>query len=453
MGSILHTIIYFLIALSILIAFHEYGHFWVARKVGVKVLRFSIGLGRPIWSYQKDPDSTEFSVAALPLGGYVRMVDEREGEVKPEDLPYAFNRQSIAARSAIVLAGPVFNLMLAILIYWVISVVGETGMRPVLGPVNNDTYAAQAGFKGGDEIIAVAEQETPTWSLAMGAIFSRVMDDQQAGVDIRSEDGTRRQLKLVVPEEAANDPNLLRDRLGFNPWQPDLPPMLDNIEAGSPADRAGMEKGDVILTTNGSSIRNWTDWVEYIRARPGKELNVEVKRNEEVLAVKLKPDSVETADGPIGRIGASVKVPQGIVDSMQVEYRLGIVDGFGASLQRTYDFSLLTLKMIGRMIIGKAAIENLSGPISIAQYAGQSASLGIIQFLKFLAIVSISLGVLNLLPVPVLDGGHLLYFCVEAIKGSPVSESAQLIGQQVGIAILVSLMGLAFFLDIERLLA
>lgn len=451
MLSLLHTLFFFIVALAILIAFHEYGHFWAARRLGVKVIRFSLGFGKPLWNYRKTPDDTEFSVAALPLGGYVKMVDEREGEVAPADLPYAFNRQSVSRRAGIVIAGPLFNFLLAILIYWMVFMLGETGLRPVLGPVEQDTLAAQAGFKEGDEIIAVGNDKTPTWNLAVNEIVERAVDEQPISVAVAAADGATRELVLNIPKDLAQQPEALYQKLGFKPWEPNLPPVIDRIEPGSAAEAAGLKPGDRIISGDGTVIETWKQWVAFVRVRPEVLIRTVVEREGVRLNFDIRPKAVDSPEGSIGRIGAAVRVPEDLDRSMRVEYRLGVFSAFGAAVEKTADYSMLTLRMVGRMLIGKAAVENLSGPISIAQYAGQSASLGLSQFMKFLAIVSISLGVLNLLPIPVLDGGHLMFYLVEAIKGSPVSDKTQAYCQQVGIFLLLCLMGLAFFLDIERL--
>ncbi|MCI0654141.1 MAG: RIP metalloprotease RseP [Methylococcaceae bacterium] len=451
MGSFLHTLLFFIVALAILIAFHEFGHFWVARRLGVKVVRFSIGFGKPLWKYQKDPASTEYLVAAIPLGGYVKMVDEREGEVAPEDLPYAFNRQSLTARSAIVLAGPLFNLFLAVFIFWGILVNGETGFRPLLGKIEPGTIAAQAGFETGDEILEVDGDATPTWNHAISEVFSKAVDLEDIDVKVRSESGSVATKILRIPEPVAMDPASLQDALGFRPWEPELPPRIDSIKENSPAAAAGLEAGDLVVKADGVEVSNWTQWVEIIRGNPGKRIQTVVERNGMELTLELIPAVVQAEDGEIGQIGATVRIPEELIDHLKVEYRLGVLPALGASIVKVTEFSLLTFKMMGKMLLGKASIENLSGPISIAKYASESATMGLSYFLKFIAIVSISLGVLNLLPIPVLDGGHLLFFLIEAIKGRPLSEHAQLIGQQVGILLLICLMGLAFFLDIERL--
>lgn len=453
MESFVHALLYFVIALGVLITFHEFGHFWVARRVGVKVLRFSIGFGKPLWRFQKTPESTEFVIAALPLGGYVKMVDEHEGTVAKKDLPYAFNRQPLWARTAIVSAGPLFNLLLAVLIYWFIFVMGETGIRPVLGAVEPDTLAGQAGFSEGDQIIAVAGEKTPTWNVAMSTLFAQVLDEKEIPIQVKTPEGVQVTRTLSIPSRVAQQPDLLRDRLGFRPFEPDLAPIIDHVEAGSPAERAGLISGDRIVSVAGTEVQSWQQWVDYVRAHPDEELTVIIERDGMRKTVLLQPARVQMDDEAIGRIGASVRVPPDVLEEMKAEYRLKFFPALAKAVENTGSYSLLTLKMIGRMLIGKASLENLSGPISIAQYAGQSASIGLTQFLKFLAIVSISLGVLNLLPIPVLDGGHLMFYLIEAVKGSPVSDHTMVISQQIGMAILLFLMSLAFFLDIERLLS
>jgi regulator of sigma E protease len=453
MQSLMHTLFYFLVALAVLIAVHEFGHFVAARRLGVKVVRFSLGFGRSIWRYQKAPGDTEFSVGALPLGGYVKMVDEREGEVAPADLPYAFNRQRLSTRSAIVFAGPLFNFLLAILMYWVVFLVGETGMRPVLGAIPKASLAEQAGFKEGDEIVSVNDTPTPTWNLAIGALFEKVLDEETIPIEVRTVEGEEAQRLLTVPKSIAQQPELLNSRLGFQPWHPSLPAVIDTIEPGSAAQAAGLRSGDRVVSVDGVPIKDWQQWVDYVRAHPEQDLKLVVDRDGMQVSLQIRPAAVDSPQGRVGRIGAAVQIPQDLVQAMQVEYRLGPFPALAAAVDKTAHYSWMTLKMIGRMIVGKASVQNLSGPISIAQYAGQSASLGLIQFLKFLAIVSVSLAVLNLLPIPVLDGGHLMFYLIEAVKGSPVSEQTQTLCQQIGVFILLSLMALAFILDIERLLA
>jgi len=452
MPDILHTTLAFLAALTVLIAIHEYGHYWVATRLGVRVMRFSIGFGKPIWRRQSGPSGTEFVVSAIPLGGYVRMVDEREGPVASEDLPYAFNRQSLPKRVAIVAAGPLFNMLLAVLLYWVVFVSGETGLRPVLGEVPPDSLAAAAGFRSGDEITAIGEQGVPTWGEAMSQLMEHVLDSEQIPITVRTSAGEIILRMLSVPPEVADNPDKLHGRLGFSPWQPDLEPVIERIEPGSAAERAGLRPGDRVVRVDDETVASWQDWVRYVRAHPEVVLHIVVLRSGSEVPLEITPAPERGPSGVIGRIGAAVKIPEGIQDEMKVTYRLGFFPAFTAAVAKTYDYSALTLKMIGRMLVGRAALENLSGPLSIAQYAGVSARLGVAQFLKFLAAISVSLGVLNLLPIPVLDGGHLAVYGIEAVMGRPLSERALMLFQQIGLFILISLMGLAFYLDLDRLL-
>ncbi|QSA98011.1 RIP metalloprotease RseP [Methylococcus sp. EFPC2] len=452
MPPFLHTLIYFLAALTVLIAIHEYGHFIVARFVGVKVLKFSIGFGRTLWRYQKSPNDTEYVIGILPLGGYVKMVDEREGAVSPDDLPHAFNRQPLPGRFAIVAAGPLFNFMLAILIYWTVFMLGETGIRPVLGPVETSTLAEQAGFREGDEILAVDGEETPTWNLAIGELIAGLIDRDRVSVDVRTAEGEKLVRVLTVPSDLSDQPDHLHERLGLQPWQPALLPVIDKLLPGSAAEQAGLAPGDLLASVDGTRIGDWRQWVQFVRERPSQELHLTVEREGQLVNLVITPLAVDGAAGKVGQIGASVRVPEDYLKDMQVDYRLSIVPALIAAVEKTSGDSLMTLKMVGRMLIGRASVQNLSGPISIAQIVGQAAEHGFTYFLRVLAIVSVSLAVLNLLPIPVLDGGHLAFYTIEAIKGSPVSERIQAACQQVGIFILLTLMVLAFYLDIGRLI-
>ena len=448
--SLIHTVFYFLLALVVLVAFHEFGHFYACRKLGVKVKRFSIGIGKPVWSYRKTPDDTEFAIGLLPLGGYVKMVDEREGEVSTYDLPYAFNRQRLAVRAAIVFAGPLANFLLAVLLYWIVFMVGETGLRPVMGSIANGTLAEQAGFLEGDEILAVGDTQTPTWGLAMGEVIEQAMDNGSVTVEVKTNRDAIVKRVLTIPSDVVEKPEMLHDRLGLQPMEPSIPPIVDKIEPKSAAEAAGLTTGDRLLVADGKTVKDWRQWVEYVRANPEKEIDLKVLRAGVEFSLRIRPVKVESAQGAVGKIGASVLVPEELINAMQVKYRLGVIPALFAAVEKTWDYSTMTLKMIGRMIIGKASVDNLSGPISIAQYAGQSASMGLVQFLKFIAIVSVSLGVLNLLPIPVLDGGHLMFYGLEAAMGKPIPESLQIMFQNIGIVILFSLMFFSFYLDIFR---
>lgn len=448
----LHTLFYFSVAIAVLVAFHEFGHFWVARKAGVKVICFSIGFGKKLWAWQKSPETTEFVVSAIPLGGYVKMVDEREGEVKPEDLPYAFNRQSLLARTAIVAAGPIFNLLLAVILFWLVFVIGEVGLKPIVGGVEAGTLAAEAGFVERDEIISVNRKTTPTWMAALDELFSLAVNGERAiDIVVKTSDDSLQPRLIVLGEQDVQTPEILHKRLGLKPWMPVIKPVIGKLLEQGVAKQAGLQSGDLIISADGVAIKDWQQWVDYVQARPDVEIKLLIERNELQLTLNITPRKEEQDGKAVGKIGAGVDVPKDLLDALRVEYSLSPWDALPAAFERTGFYAASTLKMMGKMFVGSASVDNLSGPISIAQYAGQSADMGLAAFLKFLGLVSVSLGVLNLLPVPVLDGGHLLFFAVEAVKGSPVSDKVQLYFQQLGMFLLISLMVLAMFLDIGRL--
>lgn len=449
----LHTLFYFFVAIAVLVAFHELGHFWVARRTGVKVLRFSIGFGKTLWSYQKNPNETQFVFSAIPLGGYVKMVDEREGVVETTDLPFAFNRQSVWVRTAIVAAGPLFNLALAVALFWLVLVVGETGIRPVLGDIEPQTLAYEAGLSAGDEIVSIDEVATPTWTAALDELMTRALDGRrEIVVKVRNNGVEERMHVLNLNEEDGRHPEQFYRHLGFKPWTPVIQPVIGKLIEGGVALQSGLQNGDRIISADGSSIETWQQWVEYVQAKPEIEIHLIIERNDVQQSLKLTPRKEQQSDGKVlGKIGAGVLVDQAMMDSMTVEYSLSPIKAIPVAFSKTWFYSISTLKMIGKMFIGKASVDNLSGPISIAQYAGQSAEMGFTAFLKFLGLVSVSLGVLNLLPVPVLDGGHLLFYCIEVIQGRPLPEKLQWYFQQFGMFLLMGLMLLAVFLDLNRL--
>ncbi|NIR32066.1 MAG: sigma E protease regulator RseP [Gammaproteobacteria bacterium] len=453
MTSVLISILAFIVAIGVLITFHEFGHYWVARRLGVKVLRFSVGFGRPLWRVRAGRDRTEYVVAALPLGGYVKMLDEREGDVEPREEHRAFNRQPVWARIAIVAAGPVFNFIFAVAAYWLMFVIGTTGFKPVVGEVDPQGLAARAGIEQGQTIVAVADEPTESWEAARSALLEAALDEAKVAVVVRGAEGRMRTLELDLGAQAGLlERGQLLDNLGLAPWRPRLEPVLDRVEPGQPAAQAGLTPGDRLVAADGRPIAGWSEWVDYVRARPGESIEVRIRRDGELRTLTLTPQAREGEGGTHGYIGAAVEVPPGLYEGMRVELRYGPLDALGKGFARTGEMSLLTVRMLVKMVTGDVSVENLSGPITIAQYAGYTASVGLAQFLAFLAIVSVSLGILNLLPIPILDGGHLLYYVIEVVKGSPVSESAQALGQRVGLLILMVLMGLAFYNDLTRLM-
>jgi regulator of sigma E protease len=443
--SFLHTLFYFIVAIGVLVAVHEFGHFWVARKVGVKVIRFSIGFGKVLWRHQATSNSTEYVLSLIPLGGYVKMVDEREGEVAKEDLPFAFNQQPLFARTAIVAAGPIFNLALAVALFWSVLVIGETGIKPILGQPPAQSLAEMAGFSEGDEIISVNDEPTPTFMHAMSQIISTAMEgDGEIAVKVKNRDDAQTVKTLHVDTTETSNPDALYAKLGFKLFSPNLQPIIGNVLDNGAAKSAGLKQGDLILRANENAVKDWQQWVDIIKANPNQAIATMIERDGVQTTLMLTPN----ADG---KIGASVKIPENLLKSFQVHYALSPLAAIPQAFSTTYNYSTSTLKMMGQMIVGKASLENLSGPISIAQYAGQSADMGLVHFLKFMGLISVSLGVLNLLPIPVLDGGHLFFFALEGLKGSPVSESIQLFFQKIGIVLLGLLMSIAMFMDIGRL--
>lgn len=453
MISILQSVLAFVFALGVLITIHEFGHFWVARRLGVKILRFSIGFGSILWRRRLGRDQVEFAIAAIPVGGYVKMLDEREGEVPPEEAHRAFNRQPLAVRTAIVFAGPFFNFLFAIGVYWLMFVIGVPGLRPIVGEVAPGSIAEQAGLRPGDEIVAVDSRSTPTWNAVLQASMERLIDAGEVVMQVR-EEGQERELRVTLGPLSLDDlaRGTLSQKLGIKPYWPRLSPVIGEVVAGGAAARAGLKPGDRIVAADGQAIEYWDAWVEYVQARPERWIRTEVLRGTERVTLDLKPDRWEKEGSAIGRIGAIVAQPKGLGQELLAVEQYPPSSAIALAVRKTWDLSWLTLQILGQMLFGQASLQHLSGPLSIAQYAGESASIGFVPFLAFLGLVSVSLGVLNLLPVPLLDGGHLMYYLIEFISRKPVSETVQHIGQQVGIAILVGLMGLALYNDIMRLL-
>ncbi|MBE0440216.1 MAG: RIP metalloprotease RseP [Gammaproteobacteria bacterium] len=445
----MYSAFYFIVALAILVVVHEFGHFWVARRCGVKVLTFSVGFGRTLWQ-KTGKDGTKYIVAMIPLGGYVKMLDEREGPVDDAELAYSFNRQPLRSRVAIVAAGPIANLVFAIAAYWLIFVMGIPGIKPIIDFIEPTTPAFQAQLVVGDEIQAINNKPTPTWQSVYKELA--VVSEHGGTVNLTIASGTiQQQRQITVPKrnlEQKPQQSLL-EQLGITPVRIKLLPIVDNVVAGGAADRAGLKKGDLLLSHNGQHIDDWNRWVDLIKSSPEKALNITIERNKQQIDLALTPAKGDDNSGFIGaRVNASATP---IPKALQAELRHGPIDALYYASKETWQFTTSTLKSLGGMLVGTVSTKNLGGPISIAQYAGSSAEQGAITFISFLAMISISLGILNLLPIPILDGGHLMLYFIEALKGSPLSESMQQSAQKLGIMLLLTLMILAFFNDLTRL--
>ena len=454
--SLLFTIAAFIVALGVLIVIHEYGHYLVARICGVKVLRFSVGFGKPLWTRRAGPDRTEWVLAALPFGGYVKMLDEREGPVAPHELHRAFNRMNVWRRIAIVIAGPLANFVLAIVIYWGLFLQGVQEVKPVVAAPEPGSIAAASGLKSGDTIVAVEGEPVSSWQDLRWRLLQLAIDRQPVRVETidRARNVNTRTFDLdrFDIDDLDGDP---LTRIGLSLWmtRPDVPPVIDSVEPKSPADAAGLRQGDRVVAVDGREIARWDELVPVVRASPGKDLRLRVVRGADTVELVVRPDAVPQNGKTLGRIGAGPKVDPEMLKGLFARVSYGPASALAKSIDRTWETSVFSLSMLGKMITGKVSWKNLSGPVTIADYAGQSARQGFGAYVVFLALISISLGVLNLLPIPLLDGGHLLYYLVELLKGSPVSERAMELGQRFGLTVLLFLMVFALYNDINRQLA
>jgi regulator of sigma E protease len=438
------------VLLGIVVVIHELGHFWVAKLCGVKVLRFSVGFGKPILSKRYGADQTEWALGAFPLGGYVKMLDEREAPVAANELQRAFNRQTVWKRIAIVVAGPLANLLLAILLFWFLFIVGVPGSKPILGEVAQGSAAARAGFVSGEQIVAINGDPLLTWHEVGWAITTRVAS--KSLIEVRTQDAAGQVRERLLDPGALTDQDLESDfvaKLGLTRTRPGVE--IVEVLADSPALRAGLMPRDEVLSINRKRLSGGVqEFIKTIQASVDKPLQIEVKRNGSAIQITATPEAAGDKEKSRGVIGA--KVGEVDMPALRSKASYGPFLALSKALVKTWDMSWLSLKSLARMLIGELSVKNLSGPVTIASYAGQSAQMGIIQFISFVAVISISLGILNLLPIPLLDGGHLMYYIAEIIKGSPVSEKLMETGQQIGLVLLIGLMVIAFYNDINRLI-
>ena len=453
--SFIWYLIWFVVAVGLLVTVHEFGHFWVARRLGFKVLRFSIGFGRPLLSRVAGADRVEYVVAAVPLGGYVKLLDEREGPVAPEDLPRSFTHRPPWQRILVLLAGPASNILFAVLVLWaMLWANGITEVRPTVGDVTAGSIAARGGLKSGDEIRAINGTAVTGQRDVVFDLLDSMSGHGQALLTVRGSGGETRQANLSVNDPGERrrltEPAELFRGLGFQFWAPTVPPVLGPVTPDGPAARAGLAAGDRIVAIDGVPMNDFRQIVEYISARPGERVNIDYRRGGVTHSAAVTVASEEVGARRIGRI--RVQQPQGITYPANMLLHTDL--GPGAALARAggeaWNMTMLQARLFWRMVLGHVSLKNLSGPLSIAEFAGDSAEAGVASFMSFLVLISLSLGFLNLLPIPILDGGQILFQLVEWLKGSPLSERAQALGQQVGIALLIVLMGVALYNDIAR---
>ena len=453
MSQLLVSVLSFLVAIGVLVAVHEYGHYWVARRLGVRVLRYSIGFGHRVFGWTSRKTGIEYWLSALPLGGYVKMLDEREAPVAEADKPFAFNRVHPWRRIAIVAAGPGVNVLFAILAYWLVFMIGVPGMKPIIDAPAEGSIAARAGLASGDEITGIGGRTIADWQDLRMTLVERGLDQNTVEADVRTPGGAARRVSLDLQGVPA-EPDQLFKALGLDLYQPPATPILDRIVSGSPAARAGLESGDRVREIDGQVIDSPGGLVDIVKAHPGETITMTIERDGQTqrIDVALAAVAGEQNDTRQGQLGAAITVDPSVFEGMRTTRQLGPIAAIPAATARTWELTALSVRLIGRMIVGDISWRNVGGPIQIATVAGQSASVGVVAFISFLAFISINLALINLLPIPVLDGGHLLYYAIEWIRGQPLSEAVQAVGQQVGMAALLLLMTVAFYNDILRLL-
>ncbi len=447
------TLLAFIVAIAVLVVIHELGHYVVARLCDVKVLRFSVGFGKVLYSKRFGNGETEWAISAIPLGGYVKMLDENEGEVLPNELRRAFNRKPVLQRMAIVIAGPLANLILAVVFYFALFLHGVPGIRPELGEVVANTPAASAGLHMQEIIVSINGQPVPSWQEVRWLLLDLVLQQKAANLELKDAQGEKLYRQLAMNSLTAGDLDSdFMQKLGLQPYHPPVYPIIGKLVEGGVAQHAGMQVNDRVLRANGQELALWEDWVNIVRSHPGKVLDIEVERAGTLVKLSMIPDVIDEAGKTTGRVGAMAYIDKEAFEAMMTEVSYPPVAALREALRKTWETAVVSLKMMGRMVMGEVSLKNLSGPITIADYAGQSAKIGMGAYIGFLALISISLGILNLLPIPLLDGGHLLYYAVEFLKGSPMPDGLWEAGQKVGIALLVTMMAFALYNDISRLI-
>jgi regulator of sigma E protease len=455
--NIIWYVLWFIVAVGLLVTVHEFGHYWVARRLGFKVLRFSVGFGRPLISRVAGRDQTEYVLAALPLGGYVKLLDEREGPVPTEDLARSFTRKPPWQRIAVLLAGPAFNIVFAILVLWgMFWANGIPEVRPVIGDVIQSSIAARAGLRSGDQVLSINGAPVVGQRDVMFDLLDAVSSRGEASMTVRGKDGATRiaDLNVVDRDERVHltEPGELLRGLGFEFWLPPQPAILGEVTPDGPAARAGLRTGDQIVAINAQPVSDFRQIVELVSSRPGVTLAVTYRRAGAQSTVQIPVASDKVGGRTVGRI--RVAQPSGrYPDEMILQIKLSPVAALSRAAEEAWSMTALQGRLFWRMVLGQFSVKNLNGPLSIAEYAGDSAAGGVASFLSFLVLISLSLGFLNLLPIPILDGGQIVFQLVEWLKGSPLSDRAQAFGQQVGIALLILLMGVALFNDIARQLS
>lgn len=441
------TLLAFLLTIGILVVVHEYGHYLAARLSGVKVLKFSVGFGPTLYSKRLGRDGTEWAICAIPLGGYVKMLDEREGDVDRSEVHRTFNRASVWRRMAIVVAGPLANFLLAVVVFWVLFVNGLPALKPIVGEPEPGTPAALAGLRNGDEVARVNGVAIHTYAALQLALLESASSQKKSTLALINGEHLELDFSQFSLGESGNGA-----ALGVTPYMPPLPPIAGRLEPGSPAEQAGLKPGDRILAVNGMPVSSWQDFAKVPRASAGQEITVLVVSGSQQKTLQVVPISVTSNGKSIGRVGVAPQVDESLFDELRTEERYSVLIALPKAVEKTWDTAVFSLKMLGRMLLGQVSWRNLSGPVSIADYAGQTAQNGWISFAGFLAVISIGLGVINLLPVPLLDGGHLMYYTVEVFRGRPVSERVMEIGAKIGMAVIGTLILTALYSDMLRLL-